>query len=318
MSGSPLTELLSLIGSAQLERSSFESSGKSVDDFIQALWDVPGLDGGNLKFGVVLLLLRALETRLLADNELLAIARYPGRFLGGEDELITSRLQYLLGIAPPKSAVAYFRKCLTGHSAQHGQKASISLPIVERVFERAVAANRKKELRCEVCGYHFRKIDMGKDRQDLVDDLGITLSRALHPKRRDDELKPTHKPKLTELQIDHLVPEEGFGWTDPDNLQVTCGFCNGGRLIFRRSYEPVSTMIAGSLSILPEGKEHRFLRQVIIVSQLLEKAGMCEMCGQEVSSEELTVRLKLKSSSSEKWFVPWNLEVVCYSCFGSV
>lgn len=313
----PLVELLGLIGSAQLERSSFESSGNSVDDFMHALWNVPGLGGGDLKFGIVLLLLRALETHLLADNELLAIARYPGRFLGAEDELITKRLHQLLGISPPKSAVTYFRKCLTGHSAQHGSKAPISLPTVERVFERAVAENGEKELRCEVCGYHFRRIDMGKDRQELVDDLGIALSKALHPKRRDDELKPTHKQKMTELQIDHLVPEEGFGWTDPDNLQVTCGFCNSGRLIFRRSYEPVSTMIAGSLSILPEGKEHRFLRQVIIVSQFLEKAGKCEVCDQTISGEELTVRLKRKSSGSEKWFVPWNLEVVCYSCFGS-
>ena len=179
------------------------------------------------------ILLRALETHVLADEELLNVARFRDLLLGQADTIVARRLEALFGFQPSPDLVAYLRRCLTSEAATSttGEKGRV-LAVNERsVFESAISQHPRAEVRCSICGYHFIAGDVGASRSELINELGGELARSRDPGRLEDQLKPRD---LSQLEIDHIVPEEGFGWSNPSNLQIACKYCKRGRLIFRR------------------------------------------------------------------------------------
>lgn len=308
----PLKEILQLIPQRAVGRAELDRIGLTPEDTVRELVSLSSIGGEALQLSVVQVLLRAFETFILADDKLLNISRYRDLLLGSADDLILRRVSELFNVTPTPELVSYLRHCLTSRAASDpsGDKRDIVVPVVQRVLQDAVEHHPRQELRCVVCGYHFLEEDVGS-RLDFLRDCGAILARTREPGRLEDVLKPR---SYTQLEIDHIVPEEGFGWSDPDNLQITCKFCNFGRLIFRRSLEPLSTMIAGSLGFHPPSRPHRPTRQVVIVACLLQGSGNCSVCGTDRVDTELTVQLRDTDVESRVWFVPWNLETVCYRC----
>ncbi len=290
-----------------------DTAGGEIDATSLLAWvaTIQHIGNGNLNLALVHVLLRTVETFLLADNALLNIARYPHAYLGRADQVIRSRVEELFGVAPPESLVSHLRKCLTGHMARVGQKAVITARQVSELFRHVAATHPRRELRCSVCGYHFQANDVGSTRRDLADAAELVFAPDYDPGRLNDEMKPQD---YSRLEIDHIVPEEGLGWDGLDNLQIACQFCNNGRLIFRRPLEPVSTMMAGALSAFPPSRTHRMTRQVIVVAALRGAGFQCSKCEATTHDRELTAQLRDNGSPSRLWCVPWNLEVTCYRC----
>jgi 5-methylcytosine-specific restriction endonuclease McrA len=305
-------DFLALIPSAVVREENLRSVGLTAEEAIRNLTSLAAMGSKDLQVAVVQVLLRALETYILADDELLNLSRYRELLLGQEDAHIERRVKELLGVAPPVQLTMYLKRCLTSGpaSSSTGQKATVPIFVQQTVLKQSVESHPRRELRCVVCGYHFLASDVGL-KLDRLRDLGAIFSTSPEPGRLEDELKPRD---LTQLELDHIVPEYGFGWSDADNLQACCMFCNGGRLIFRRALEPLSTMIAASLGIHPPSRRHGRARQVIVVAKLLHSMGRCSFCGTTRQDAELTVQLKDPSVPSRYWFVPWNLEITCYRC----
>ncbi len=273
---------------------------------------ISGIGPEKFQTAIVHVLLRLLETYILADDQLLNVARYRELLLGQEDQHIEKRLKALFNVTPPPELVSYVRQCLTGNAALSttGAKQQVTVPVENAVLQRAVQQHPRHELRCTICGFHFLEADAGS-RLAALRNFGAVFASTPEPGRLDDELKPfTYR----RLEIDHIVPEEGLGWSDADNLQAACQFCNGGRLIFRRAFEPLSTMVAGALGLYPPSRPHRITRQVVAVARLLISNGTCTTCGISKQDAELTVQLLDQTLSSRLWYVPWNLDVTCYRC----
>ena len=305
-------QFLNLIPSRVVKDADIRGVGLTPEEAIRSLTSLAAMGSNQLQVAVVQVLLRALETYILADNELLNLSRYRELLLGQADAHIERRVRELFGITPPLALTLYLKRCLTSDAASSmtGKKESLPKFVQQLVLKRSVESHPRKELRCVVCGYHFLTSDVGSRLDDLRD-LGAVFASSPDPGRLEDELKPR---QFSQLELDHIVPEEGFGWGEADNLQMTCKFCNGGRLIFRRALEPLSTMIAASLGVHPPSRQHRLPRQIIAVAKLLESDGQCSSCGVGRQDAELTVQLRDRSEASRYWFVPWNLQVTCYRC----
>ena len=80
-----------------------------------------------------------------------------------------------------------------------------------------------------------------------------------------------------------------------------------------RSLEPISLFSAGAFSIIPKQRPQTILRQTIVVATIRSSGSKCSKCGKNNQEEELTVETK-ENEASESWFVPWNLDVICYQC----
>lgn len=307
--------VLRLIPLREIGHQQLNNVGLSVDEAVEQVLSVGRLGGESVRLSVVHVLVRALETFLLADDKLLNIARYRTAFIGTEEEIIRNRLREILHVDPPASVVTHFRKCLTGSAAASPAKTSPNRETERQVLMSTIAEHPQKQLRCAICGYHFTENDIkGAGRREICEESGGQLADAKHPRRLDDELKPR---EYTRLELDHVVPELGLGWTEKDNLQVLCQFCNNGRLAFRRSLEPLSTLVAGSLGVFPSGRNHSITRQAASVAAIAQSGGICSNCHKTSNDVELTVRLRTCEEGSRLWFVPWNVEVVCYECKGA-
>ncbi len=311
MNPNQLFNVLELLPKACVSTDDLDKSELNCEGVIAAIKAIPTLGGSEMELAIVHVTLRLLESFLLTDKELLEIARFPDIYLGSAERVIAIRLQNLFGFEPPSTLVSYLRKCLQSPVHGTGEKATITDSMFNSVLQRFRDEVSSSHLRCEVCGYHFRRNDVGEARAEMVRDLGLEFARTQNLRRTHDVYKPSDRCKL---ELDHVVPEEGFGWTSSENLQITCQFCNQGRLIFRRALEPLSTMAAGATSAFPESRPHRITRQVIAVASLAYSNGNCTLCENNKSNSELTVRLKTDKASA-LWFSPWNLEVVCYGCY---
>lgn len=283
----------------------------NINEILEAFATVDQLSNTDLCSAITQVLLRTIETFLLADHRLLEISRYPSAYLGKADKIITERIEFILGVSPPKPLVNHIRKCLTGHIALNGNKGTISAQHVKSLFADVAKKHPRKEVRCSICGYHFQEKDVGSDRLAWAKSLGINFASSYDPGRLNDDLK---SKAFSRLEVDHVVPEQGLGWTELDNFQFACQFCNNGRLIFRRPLEAVSTMIAGAMCAFPPTRPHQITRQVIMVSAIGNANYRCSTCGIDKSDAELTAQVKSGIDDNRMWFVPWNLEVTCYRC----
>jgi hypothetical protein len=274
----------------------------------------------HLREAFFAIVLRAIETRILCDPRLRQLALYWDTLLGEADNIIRETIFDLTKCSASPELVRYVKNCVRSDSSRRGHKLEIPRSVVEIVIENAIATEGP-EVRCHHCGYHFCLEDVGIDRQELICDLQGEFSSTIHPRRLQDLLKPWQVPtggqklprRLTRLTIDHLTPEAGFGWTEPENLVVACEFCNNGRAVYRRGAESLSVVIAGSLQGCPSTREHNQLRQIAVVAAVIAARRRCSQCGVDTSECELTVRTD-EELSGTRWLAPWAAKVLCYNC----
>jgi 5-methylcytosine-specific restriction endonuclease McrA len=270
------------------------------------------------KTALLEVVLRSIETYLLTDKELLKISEYWDSVYPRADELIEDRIRKLTGVQPSDELVKYCRNCLGSYAARAGRTGGSydTVPNFIRLLEDIKEKWDTVEVRCRICGFHFREQDISPWKKDLIDERHFVLAKYLHPKRQTDTIKSTivKQTPLTRLEIDHIVPREGLGWDSVDNLRITCRFCNNGKLAFRRALEPLSTVIAGAFCCFPDGREHTILRQVSAVSAIQSAGGKCSSCSRDIRDRELTVIPQNIDDESRMWFVPWNVQVLCYEC----
>jgi HNH endonuclease len=247
---------------------------------------------------------RILEMRLLSDEVLREVSRLPDVYLARSEEIVRGRISALgLQEVLDEEDIRYVARLLVSGGALRAASEGVGEELVSSLFrERRLRGT--VELRCAICGFHFRRQDLSAERAALSDQFDLVFAGALLPERRRDLLKP---PEKTALHIDHVVPRLGLGPTRLDNLQVLCAFCNAGKLAYRRSLESVPAVIAGSVPPL-DSIPPAFARRSAVVGALMRQR-QCGVCGALPTVRELSV------ATTVAWFTPWTLRVRCYACF---
>lgn len=273
----------------------------------------------GLQRGALHVALRAIETYLLSHSEIVKLSTYWDSLLGRQREELTVSLSKILGLSAPDSIVNYVFDRIEASSARTHQS-----KVTEAVFESVlhdVWAEGRSELRCSLCGYHFRLVDVGKARVDVVQDIGFVMSTSIQPRRQSDILKPTIRPakknkddlSYTVLHVDHLVPRAGFGPSRRSNLQVVCGLCNWGKGCYRFPLECISTAVALSVTSASSETNWSALEDMFVASLRMQPT--CVETGLTARQTELTIRPIAVSASAPTWYVPWNYETVSYQVY---
>ncbi len=264
------------------------------------------------------LLLRMLETSILSHPRISRLIDVWEGIAGTARERIEKHLVEILEDKPDENLVSHVFRCLSGSAAQRGRHSGSHAHYFDDVIDRLASSFSEtgNPLRCECCGYHFRAKDVKNDRYVKISEAGFVFERALFPGRSDDPYKPVDRGNgtWTQLSIDHVIPEETLGWSDPDNLELLCMFCNSGKMAYRRPLEGISAFAVGALAEVPVGRPWGILKHQIIISALMAQGGVCCECGRTKREVELTVRPKPPLADSVHGFLPWNLRSVCYVC----
>jgi hypothetical protein len=259
--------------------------------------------------------LRALESRLLADPQIRTLALFWLANAGRADDVISQRVEELCGTPPSDSLRRHLRSCIRSQSSREGRSEGVPIDVVRDTVAELLSVTEGSTIRCQGCGYHFLIDDLGADRRALIGDLSPRYATSRHPRRLVDPLKPSHLPggnSLTQLTIDHVTPEAGFGWTGPGNHAVLCAFCNRAKAIYRSPVEPISTVVAASLQASPATRPHSFPRQLATWA-IIATVGKCSTCARGPAATELTITVP-DEVRALRWLVPWSAEVVCYDC----
>lgn len=270
----------------------------------------------GLRHGITQVLLRAIETALLGASPLVRISEFWESLSGQIDERIADRVESLIGEVPGEPLVRFLRSCLHANVLKSERKAVLDKATVLRVFEQHRATAACSDLRCVICGFHFRKQDLSPLRRRCAQVHGFRLARNLEQSRITDSLKPC-SAKYTRLHLDHIIPEASHGGKEPDNLQITCAYCNWGRRFYWRSVEGLSMFVAGALAWMPslgEESRGRSLRHAASVAAYQWYGSRCSSCESPASNGELTVSLPQSEDQLRFWGLPWKLVVRCYRC----
>lgn len=268
-------------------------------------------------------LLRILEISILRDPKVQLVAKRWNALGFKAEELLAERLEHLTGAKPPHKLIKYLVKVIGGSAVQHGRrKVNYSMHLPE-LFQKVFTRNIKGELRCANCGYHFRKSDLNLERRNIALSENVVLADDCREERKmnKDPWKPLYyenndrRENLTDLTIDHIVPEEGLGWSSPDNLELLCKFCNSGKLAYRWPLESISLFGAGGLADYPEGRKFTRLKQTISASTFMFNSHKCYNCKKTSFETELTLyQRKPETDQTIRCLTPWNLITVCYDC----
>ena len=222
-----------------------------IDDALKRSIDLLSRINGtheSFKRSLFAVALRTVEMALLSDRELLNLARFWETRLGEAPRLVAERLEHLLGQPAPASLVKHALRCLGSPVCRAGRGRRLHERNARALIERCVNKHASRQLRCYICGYHFRRDDLESLRLSFAESVDAKFAAELHPRRQVDFLKPTRfgegRRSATTLTIDHVVPEYGMGSPDLENLAIVCQFCNGGKLIYRAPLEPVSVAVA--------------------------------------------------------------------------
>lgn len=266
------------------------------------------------------LLFRLLEVGILSHPKILSLSEVWDNILGYADTKIRNELTNILQGDPTEDLVSHVFNCLNGDTVRYS-RAEVDLNnFIDQLFSK-VASTPSGELRCSICGYHFREkdliIDGSQKRLKKAIRNKVKLTKTLYPGRESDLLKPIEwgNRKLTQLTIDHIVPRETLGWSDDNNLECVCSFCNSGKGAHRWSLEPLSSFAIGALSNFPVNRKISHLKAIIIVSTLRSQQGICCLCGKSKKQIEMTVRtIGNIDQNCYQGFSPWNLQTICYEC----
>lgn len=253
---------------------------------------------------LVAVVIRMLEIHLLRDKKLRSIARFRDVYAGRAREMIADRVREL-GLSAHVDAVdiEHLRQALLEGAVPASRGAPVA-PDTEYALFRKLRLDGLEELRCRMCGYHFRREDLSPTRVELSEQFGLTLASRRRVERLDDHLK---NPEETECQIDHIVPRAGWGSTRSDNLQLLCKYCNQGKSIFRKWGELLPNTTAASLPSIMGDSLHWQLRGSF-VGALMRDESTCRSCGNDWRRTELTVR------RADAWISLLTLKTTCYEC----
>ena len=162
---------------------------------------------------------RLIETAIFCHPALKRLSLRWERYLGKHSDKVTAALE-CVGVESPSSAlVSFVCKCLGSYKARVGASDSISIESERLVFQEYASRRCSDELRCEVCGYHFREIDLNSRRAALASEFSLKLADFVDPRREGDPIKPIHREGKDgyygKLELDHDVPLAALGWSDP-------------------------------------------------------------------------------------------------------
>ena len=262
-------------------------------------------------------LVRLAETHILGHPSIFGLVELWDGIVGTARDRIEVHLVEILGVRPHPELVTHVFRCLSGSAAQRGRQSGAHQPYFSDLLDRVSNSSPSKELRCEICGYHFRVKDVSNDRARTIRDAGLSFAKSLFPGRSNDSMKPIQRKNdsLTRLSIDHVVPEETLGWSEVDNLEILCMFCNLGKMAYRRPFEAISSFAVGALADAPRGRSFGTLKHQIVVATLRSQGGECARCGRSKCEAEVTVRSVLRAENTVlQGFAPWNLQTLCYTC----
>ncbi|WP_376711312.1 HNH endonuclease [Pseudochrobactrum lubricantis] len=267
-------------------------------------------------------LVRMLETSILAHPRISRLIDVWEGIAGTANERIAGHLHQILNHEPDEKLVRHVFRCVSSTAALRGRQTGNHSHFFDDVIDRIVRSRKDgdKSLRCECCGYQFRNRDVKTERYTKIVESGFELERSLFPGRSGDPYKPIDRGNgmtWTQLTIDHVIPEETLGWSDPDNLEVLCMFCNLGKLAYRRPLEGLSSFAVGALAEVPSNRKWGQLKHQVVVAALSALGGTCSQCAKTKSDVELTVRPLLPKDGSINGFLPWNLKSVCYICLAN-
>lgn len=264
-------------------------------------------EADEVRVAITAVVARLIEARLLGDEVLRQVARLPQVYVGRARDIVETRVRHLgLDGCVDGADVRYLARLLTAGGPGSTYDTSVGADLVSALF-RQVSTSGAVELRCGVCGYHFRRDDLSIERLELAQQFEFEFAEVVDPRRAQDRLKPAFE---TGLHIDHVVPRVGWGPTQVANLAVLCEFCNTGKLAFRRGLENVSGFGAGGAPALDALPTLWSIRQTVVGALMTRRS--CEDCGRGPTEVELT------ASRLREWFVPWTLEVRCYDCVDMV
>jgi HNH endonuclease len=257
----------------------------------------------EVRVAITSVVARLVEARLLGDEQLRQIARYPSVYLGRARSIVERRVAELgLDGCISDADIRYLATLLTSGVPHSATDAAVGSDLVSALFRQARSLGRT-ELRCGICGFHFRKEDLPAGRLELARPFEFLYASTLDRRRVADPLKPSSR---TMLHVDHVVPRAGWGPTRLSNLEFLCEFCNLGKLAFRRGLENLSGFAAGGVPPLDRAPADWAVRQTVVGAIMTTKR--CAICGTTSSDHELT------AVAPHEWFVPWTLEVRCYNC----
>lgn len=243
---------------------------------------------------------RLIEMTVLADDSLAEVARYPEVYLADASGMVGERVEEL-GLSSSLSAADLRRIEVTLLNAREsGKDAAITYALESTVM----AGEYGTELRCRLCGYHFRAIDLTADRTKIVSAHGLKLANRHLPQREED---PYKNPRDAALEMDHVTPRLAWGVTRASNIQVLCRFCNQGKLAMVTPGELLPSVMAGSLSGIFGHPPLWLLRQSLVLASWRTNAS-CENCNRTSERVELTIR-----SVNRRWN-PWSCRLLCYDC----
>jgi hypothetical protein len=250
---------------------------------------------------------RLREYELLCMPQIKDIASCWNLYLGRHEKVLRKRLAEL-NADFDDDLIASLLDALESASTGAWQE-PISTHTEEQVFSRYSENSSNRELRCEICGYHFLEGDLSPRRLFIASEYGLSFSRSVHPRREGDSLKPLSvKQKdryYTELQLDHVRPRSALGRSVPRNISILCRLCNAGKADFVHPLESLSVSVAGSLN-LAYGTPRDWHTIVTVVAAFRRAGGRCERSG--ATGVELTVVPR----DGVNWFMPWNLQVIAY------
>ena len=255
---------------------------------------------------------KLIDSYILSNPQIVQISQLWDLYAGKQDSIIEKTL-LKIGLSDLSSDYKkILRLRLEGFRARRGIPDLIT-PVVEReVFEK-YKTHWSNELRCQLCGYHFREADLTSRRSALCSEFELSLASSIDPLREEDELKPISSENRNryylQCELDHRIPHSDLGPAISNNIQVLCRFCNQGKLGSNFSYDLLSTHATNAIL---KAYELSTVGHILttVVSRLREGPSYCHFCGPEIShinKKELTT-----FHTKESWFVPWNLLIVCY------
>ena len=315
------TDADALSSITNLEKFSLKSLPRSnnLGNLFSAYQTVSTLPDSEVKFTLLDTVSSWIEATLLSDVGFIRMIRYWEMIRPRSESLIKERIQILCGIEPSQDLVQHVLKCLSGTSAKKGRGKGEQHQFYDALLEKCAEQTTRGELRCNCCGYHFRRKDLNEAQNKVVDRLGIVLAATVHPGRNEDPLKPLQsrtkfQEPLTKLTIDHVTPELRFGWTYPDNLAILCTFCNQAKLAYRRPLDAVSIFCAGALSDFWVDDPATRVRDMIMVAIIRANNSSCHICKNNWAEIELTVFRDVDDTIA---FSPLAMKAICYDCFPS-
>jgi len=274
----------------------------------------------DLERSLFAVVLRALETRLLADPGVRRLLPYWEALAGSRKERIAAHFKTEYGIRIPPETLSHIVKLTGGARSLKGVRSRVQTTTIRSVLRSAMRENGFGEVRCHHCGYHFSKDDFGSY-GDSLPDAEICYSDGPTQARTLDLFKPLRRPgragredeSLTRLELDHLIPVLAFGSSDAGNLVASCRLCNAAKSIFRLPFEALPFALAVSLGHLPEEGATPWISVRMAVFCVILSQGQCSECGVSRESRELTFLIG-REGRDLSLTAPWGGQVLCYPC----